>query len=67
VIAGLQPSSSLRMDKHTVPDGYTFGWNSGGTNLPEDRDMSALVLLEHEGMGNVRRTLRRLCRVLVGE
>jgi hypothetical protein len=24
----------LRIDKQTVPDGYTFGWNSGGTNLP---------------------------------
>lgn len=33
-IAGFQPSSSLRIDRQTVPDGYTFGWNSGGTNLP---------------------------------
>ena len=22
------------MDRHTVPDGNTFGWNSGGVNLP---------------------------------
>lgn len=20
--------------RHTVPEGYTFGWNSGGVNLP---------------------------------
>lgn len=34
VIAGLHPSSSLRIDRQTVPDGYTFGWNRGGVNLP---------------------------------
>lgn len=34
VIAGFQASSSFRMDKQTVPLGYTFGWNRGGTNLP---------------------------------
>lgn len=34
VIAGRQPSSSLRMLRQTVPDGYTFGWKSGGVNLP---------------------------------
>jgi len=32
VIAGFQPSSSFRIDRHTVPDGYTFGWKSGGVN-----------------------------------
>jgi hypothetical protein len=34
VIAGFQPSSSFKMDKQTVPEGYTLGWNNGGTNLP---------------------------------
>ena len=35
VIAGRQPSSSFKIDKQMVPDGYTLGWKSGGTNLPE--------------------------------
>lgn len=35
VIAGFQPSSSFKIDKQTVPEGYTLGWNSGGTNLPD--------------------------------
>ena len=34
LMPGFHASSSFKMDKHTVPDGYTFGWNSGGTNLP---------------------------------
>ena len=34
VMAGRQSLSSSRMDRHTVPEGYTFGWNSGGSNLP---------------------------------
>lgn len=34
VMAGLQSLSSSKIDKHTVPDGYTFGWNKGGSNLP---------------------------------
>jgi hypothetical protein len=34
VIAGFQPSSSFRIERQTVPDGYTLGWNRGGTNLP---------------------------------
>lgn len=34
VMAGFHPSSSFRMERHTVPEGYTFGWKSGGTNLP---------------------------------
>lgn len=33
VIAGRQSFSSSSNDKHTVPEGYTFGWNSGGSNL----------------------------------
>lgn len=35
VMAGLQSLSSSRIDRHTVPDGYTFGWKSGGSNLPK--------------------------------
>ena len=35
VIAGRQPSSSFKIERQTVPDGYTFGWKSGGTNLPD--------------------------------
>jgi hypothetical protein len=34
VIAGRHPSSSFKMDKQMVPDGYTLGWKRGGTNLP---------------------------------
>lgn len=33
VIAGFQPLSSSKMLRQTVPDGKTFGWNSGGVNL----------------------------------
>lgn len=33
VMAGFQPSSSFKIDKHTVPEGYTLGWNNGGVNL----------------------------------
>lgn len=35
VMAGLQSLSSSSIDRQTVPDGYTFGWKSGGSNLPE--------------------------------
>lgn len=34
MMAGFHASSSFRIDRHTVPEGYTLGWNSGGTNLP---------------------------------
>lgn len=34
VTAGRQSLSSSSNDRHTVPDGYTFGWNIGGSNLP---------------------------------
>lgn len=34
VMAGLQASSSFKIDRQTVPEGYTFGWKRGGTNLP---------------------------------
>ena len=37
VIAGRQPSSSFKMERQTVPEGYTFGWNRGGVNLPVAR------------------------------
>jgi hypothetical protein len=33
VMAARQSSSSFRMLRQTVPDGYTLGWNSGGLNL----------------------------------
>lgn len=33
VIAGRQSLSSSKSERQTVPDGYTFGWNSGGSNL----------------------------------
>jgi len=34
VTAGLQSLSSSNSDKQTVPEGYTFGWKRGGSNLP---------------------------------
>jgi len=34
VIAGFHDFSSSRMDKQTVPEGYTLGWKRGGVNLP---------------------------------
>ena len=34
VTAGLQSFSSSSNDRQTVPDGYTLGWNKGGSNLP---------------------------------
>lgn len=37
VIAGRHPSSSFKMDKQIVPDGYTLGWKRGGTNLPVEK------------------------------
>ena len=37
VTAGLQSFSSSNNDKQTVPEGYTFGWKSGGSNLPVTR------------------------------
>jgi hypothetical protein len=33
VMAGRQPSSSFRILRQIVPDGYTLGWYRGGTNL----------------------------------
>jgi hypothetical protein len=37
VTAGRQSFSSSSKDRHTVPDGYTLGWKSGGSNLPEGK------------------------------
>lgn len=34
VMAGFHDFSSSKMERQTVPDGYTLGWNSGGVNLP---------------------------------
>ena len=36
VIAGFQLFSSSKIDRHTVPDGNTLGWNKGGVNLPRN-------------------------------
>jgi hypothetical protein len=36
VIAGFHAFSSSKIDKQTVPEGYTFGWKSGGVNLPSE-------------------------------
>ena len=36
VIAGFHDFSSSKIDRQTVPDGYTLGWKSGGVNLPTD-------------------------------
>lgn len=33
VIEGFQSSSSLRIERQTVPEGYTFGWKRTGANL----------------------------------
>ena len=33
VIVGTQSFSSDRMDRQIVPEGKTFGWKSGGSNL----------------------------------
>ena len=35
VIPGFQAFSSSSIERQTVPEGYTFGWNNGGVNLPE--------------------------------
>ena len=34
VMVGTHALSSLRMLRHTVPDGKTFGWKMVGVNLP---------------------------------
>lgn len=33
-MAGFHAFSSFKIERHTVPEGYTFGWKSGGVNLP---------------------------------
>lgn len=38
MIAGRQSLSSSKMERHTVPEGYTFGWNNGGSNLPDKEE-----------------------------
>ena len=44
-IAGFQAFSSFRIDRQMVPDGYTFGWKRGGSNLPEVVSESEIVQL----------------------
>lgn len=52
VMAGLQSLSSSKIDRHTVPDGYTLGWNRGGSNLPEEsnsfRQHSEVITVEQD-------------------
>ena len=33
VMVGTQSFASSKMDKHTLPLGYTLGWNSGGLKV----------------------------------
>ena len=40
VMAGFQDFSSSRIDRQTVPEGYTLGWNRGGVNLPGRKGVS---------------------------
>lgn len=40
VMAGFQDFSSSRIERQTVPEGYTFGWNNGGVNLPDKGRLS---------------------------
>ena len=53
VIAGFHDFSSSKMERQTVPDGYTLGWKSGGVNLPikgaSVRCPKCLVDLRHLG------------------
>jgi hypothetical protein len=30
------------MERQTVPEGYTFGWNNGGENLPVRHELKLL-------------------------
>ena len=48
VTAGLQSFSSSNNDKQTVPEGYTFGWKSGGSNLPVTKSEHVLIILRLE-------------------
>jgi hypothetical protein len=42
VMAGFHDFSSSRIERQTVPDGYTFGWNNGGENLPARHELRGL-------------------------
>lgn len=46
-MAGLQSLSSSRIERHTVPDGYTLGWKRGGSNLPEHTNKKTLSVWHH--------------------
>lgn len=41
------PRHAPRIDKQTVPDGNTFGWNNGGVNLPRRAGSQCLASLIH--------------------
>jgi hypothetical protein len=42
VMAGFHDFSSSRIERQTVPEGYTFGWNNGGENLPVRHELRFL-------------------------
>ncbi len=63
VIAGFQPSSSFNIERQTVPEGYTLGWKSGGTNLPKPGQL--LPLRPWMRMERKCLTFRGLGRVFV--
>lgn len=66
MIAGFQASSSFRIDKQTVPLGYTFGWNRGGVNLPKVREISTPCQVAGPDVGLLL-TLWGLCGILLWE
>jgi len=49
VMAGFHPSSSFKMDRHTVPEGYTFGWKRGGVNLPAKEEKNKELKVRQQG------------------
>ena len=51
VIAGFHDFSSSRIERHTVPDGYTLGWNRGGENLPMRGQLVRGRIAEHSHFG----------------
>jgi len=48
-MAGFHPSSSFKIDRHTVPEGYTFGWKRGGVNLPAKEGKNKELKVRQQG------------------
>lgn len=74
VRVGFQSLSSDKMLKHTVPLGYTLGWNSGGSKAPAQARAPVCASVRQRvptpatpAATRPRRTLRGLRRVLWGE